>query len=104
MYLELNDDDIRLIIKKHFKIELLEDVHCLENELKEKIFGFNLEEKKKERERIALQQAANHLKIETAGQRRRRVDKMIIDLEAKYGDHEVIRELKKIRNNREKAV
>ena len=40
MYLELNDDDIRLIIKKHFKIELLEDVHCLENELGEKMFGF----------------------------------------------------------------
>jgi hypothetical protein len=43
MYLELNDDDIRLIIKKHFKIELLEDVHCLENELGEKIFGFDMD-------------------------------------------------------------
>ena len=47
---------------------------------------------------------ASYLKIETAGERRLRVDKMIMDLEAKYGDHEVVRELKKIRNNREKAV
>jgi len=60
----------------------------------------SLEEKKKERERAALQQAANHLKIETAGQRRRRVEKMIQDLKAKYGDHEAIRELEKLQENR----
>ena len=47
---------------------------------------------------------ASYFKIETSEERRRRVDKMIMDLEAKYGDHEVVRELKKIRNNREKAV